>query len=48
MERRGSVAGEGAVFVLVYRIPRLGWRAAVVPRKARSFEGVDIAIMEGN
>ena len=40
MERRGSVAG--AVFVLVCRRVRLGWRAAVVLRRARSLDGVDI------
>ena len=48
MERRGSGAVEGAaVFVLVCRMVRLGWSTAVVLRRARSFDGVDI-VEEGN
>ena len=46
MERRGSVVG--AVFVLVCRMVRLGWRAAVVLRRARSLDGVDIVEDVGN
>ena len=46
MERRGSVAG--AALVLVCRMLRLGWRAAVVLRRARSLDGVDIVEDVGN
>ena len=44
MERRGSVVGVAGevVLVLVCRRVRLGWRAAVVLRRARSLDGVDI------
>jgi hypothetical protein len=42
MERRGSVAVGGAVLVLVCLILRLGWSTAVVLRRARSLDGVDM------
>jgi hypothetical protein len=42
MERRGSVAVGGAVLLLVCRMVRLGWSTAVVVRRARSLDGVDI------
>jgi hypothetical protein len=50
MDRRGSVAGDPelvVVFVLACRMARLGWRTAVVPRRARSLEGVDIVDLGG-
>jgi len=34
------------VFVLACRMVRLGWRTAVVPRRARSLDGVDIVGLE--
>ena len=37
-----------AVFVLACRIVRLGWRTAVVPRRPRSLEGVDIVGLGGD
>ena len=36
------------MFVLVCRMVRLGWRAAVVLRRARSLDGVDIVEDVGN
>ena len=48
MERRGSIVGAGEVFVLVCRMVRLGWSAAVVLRRARSLDGVDIVEEVGN
>jgi hypothetical protein len=42
MERKGSVAVGGAVLVLVCRMVRLGWSTAVVLRRARSLNGVDM------
>jgi hypothetical protein len=42
MERRGSVDMGGAVLVLVCLIVRLGWSTAVVLRRARSLDGVDM------
>jgi hypothetical protein len=48
MDRSGSVAGDAeVVFVLACRIVRLGWRTAVVPRRARSLEGVDMVGLGG-
>jgi hypothetical protein len=50
MDRSGSVAGDpelDVVFVLACRMIRLGWRTAVVPRRARSLEGVDIVGLGG-
>ena len=47
MDRSGSVAvGPVVVFVLACRMARLGWRTAVVPRRARSLEGVDMVVLE--
>jgi hypothetical protein len=46
MERRGSVVMEGAVLVLVCRMVRLGWSTAVVLRRARSLDGVDMLEVE--
>lgn len=47
IDRRGSVVGDPVVvFVLACRMVRLGWRTAVVPRRARSLDGVDIVGLE--
>jgi hypothetical protein len=47
MDRSGSVAVDPVVvFVLACRMVRLGWRTAVVPRRARSLEGVDMVGLE--
>jgi len=46
MDRRGSVVADPDPDVLACRMVRLGWRTAVVPRRARSLEGVDIVGLE--